>query len=622
MKPANYFLDDDYGVDFLNGSKKLSELFTAAQVQTDRKELWGWAKFKGWSDDEIMSLRNMEAAWHDAFWRGQNGSRDNGYAAATPMPAANITVPAGKFLVSTCLPVGPGIYTGQGSRFSDDGQQGHTFGSTELVMDHAGWKLSRFPEKFLMRTSNWGASDDLGAWMHHTVIRHFNFNGARRQTNLVQGQPTTALVAGWEFSEASDIYACFFHHSEGDGLLLKGATPTHISKCSAFNNNGHGAACVGSGNFEFDGFSGDENGLSLIGGKPGYGLPGNGTITIIAFKYETGTSPKAFRPFKGQAAFSFEGWWTVNIHGGTFASTAIYPYAFIHTKGPVNTPSITWDGVQFFGNAPKCILYDEATDTEYTFGGNAYATYHDNGRWTPAYGLKCDWPITIATAKRTPKGLLQHVGPDGATSWATAGIYSPYGAATPIPPPTCTWVLGTPVIGPCQPNGTQEVRTPYVPSIAGCTPSGTKPADQVTSQPCTPPTTGTVIAKLPADPQTGWSNTQAGYKLTVDWKGTRKLDFAGLNPRSLASKSIVRNAAGDRVVIGPDGKLYVNIAGVERTAKNAAGADIVLTVNVAQNVTIDLWAPVDFTRVGDSNFTSSTNNNAFVGSWTKLTVSK
>lgn len=609
---GDYHLDEDYGVNFLNGSLRLSDFYTTADVQTKLKDLWGWAKYKGWSDAEIMSMRFFEAAWHDAFWRGQNGL----YNAATPMPATDITGPAGKFLVTTNLPAATGIYSGKGSRFSDDSQWQHTFGSTELVMDHVGWKTNRFPEKFLIRSTSWGSTDAQGAWVHNLVIQHFNFNGARRQKNLVQGQPLTALVAIQDIGEACEIRDCYFEGSEGDGLLLVGATPGHYYNNSFFKCNGYGAVCEGSGTHVFFGPSGDENGLATIAGIPSrrsYFPTNGGSITVVGFKGETGTSPndQSFRPFDGQAMYYFEGWWVVDIDGGKYSATAIYPYAFIHVKGPVNTPSITWNGVQFFGNSPRCILYDEATDTEYLFDGNAYATYMDNGRWTPKYGLKCDWPITIATAKRTTKGLLQHVGVDGATSWATAGIYNPYGAATPVPPPTCTWVLGPETCPTCTTGQAQVTcRTPYVSSSSGCTPATAKPQDQTRVQQCaTPPPSGGPIETV-----SNWSNASATYSVSKPaWVATRTWTFTDLRPNALNYQMIANNGSKGIVVL-PTGAMVLNTSGGDEVLLPAG----TLKVGTAWSGTVTLPRAVDLTRFG----ALPGAGNAFLGTFKTMVVSK
>lgn len=432
---AQYDLELDLGINASNGSKKLSEVFTGATGVADAKaklpSLFGWAKYKGWTDAEIMSLYYGEAGWHHCFWAGENGN----YNSPAPAHAINITVGAGRYLCTSTLLHASGIYSGAGSRFSDMNGT-HSYGSTEWVIDHANWKTKYYKDRIIIKSANWGSDGD-GAWVHHYIIQHMHFNGARRTKWWVNDGTIQALVATWDAAEASVVSRCYFRDADGDGLLFARGTPARSEYCSFFTCNRYGAACMGSGNFGFLSPSGDEDGIALVGGGPGFGRPGNAQITITAFKFETSTSAP-FQPWKGRPLIHFEGWLTATVNGGTWASGWVFPYAFIVVKPTVNKSSVSWNGVQWFGNAPKLLLYNEVTAEEFPFPGNAYDNAVEQGHWHQDKGMKTDWTTITPTVRAMKGGTLQHVGQDGATDWASAGIYDPTGGVKPPPttPPT------------------------------------------------------------------------------------------------------------------------------------------------------------------------------------------
>jgi len=483
MNKTEFHLGLDYGVNFMNGSMALSELYSLSQAQSKFKDLFGWAKLKGWLDSEIMSLGNFEASWHDAFWNGENGN----YSSPNPGHAINIKAPAGSFRITTCLPTAQGIYEGMGSRFSDRNGS-HSYGSTGLYIDHDNWKSKFYKDKILIRSINWGIDGGFGAWSHHVKVKNFYFDGRRRTSWIPKDDIEQAGVGIWDSGEVSKIEDCYFEGFEKDGALLVRGTPAKIFNCSFFNTNRYGVASIGGGNVSLYGISGDENGLSLVGGGPGYGRPGSSCISIFGFKHETGTSGE-FRPWKGSALVDFEGWLTLTVSGGTFASTWIKPYCFIRIKPTVNRSSVTVSGVQFFadasgGNVPLILLYDELTNMEYRFVDTSWNTPITGFEWVQGLGIKNNF-ATIPTSQRTnTPGRLQHVGPDGATSFATAGLYNPYGDPVPPPPTTCSWVTGNWSDWSTCVNGSQTRTRTVTSSVSGCVPTSAKPSE-TESRSCT-----------------------------------------------------------------------------------------------------------------------------------------
>ena len=150
---------------------------------------------------------------------------------------------------------------------------------------------------------------------------------------------------------------------------------------------------------------------------------------MFGAKQETSTS-EPFRPWKGSNFLYAEGWITATIHGVSYASGWVNPYDFItwvRDPNVGNHSSITVTGTHFFGNAPKVLFYDQDKNWEYAFEGNAWQNAMQAWTWHEVQGLRTDWKTIQPVTRTGPKGRLQHVGQDGAASWATAQIYDPTG---------------------------------------------------------------------------------------------------------------------------------------------------------------------------------------------------
>jgi hypothetical protein len=331
----------------------LSETGTIAAQSAKYVHTFGWARQRGWTDAEIMSLSHAEAAWHNAFWSGENGN----YASPAPGHAINIEVPAGKFPVTFPLPFAQGIYKGQGSRFHDNSGT-HSYGSTMWYVNHTGWKASKSVDRIILRSANWGVDGGYGAWVHHYRIEGMMFDGNRRTKWMPTAPGESAGIGAWDSGEASTIANCYFDNFEKDGILLVRGTPVNIFACSMFNTSRFGLAIVGGGSVTVTSISGDESGIGLIGSIPGYGRPSNTRLAVFGAKQETSTSGE-FRPWKGSNFMYAEGWITATIHGVSYASGWTNPYDFItwvRDPNVGNHSSITVTGTHFFGNAPKVLF--------------------------------------------------------------------------------------------------------------------------------------------------------------------------------------------------------------------------------------------------------------------------
>ncbi len=573
MENTHIHLERDFGINFQNGSKTLAEVLPSiTDAQNKFKDLFGWARAKGWSDSEIMGLYYGEAGWHNALWLGENGN----YNSPAPGHAWNIGVGAGRYKNKSCMPVAQGEYYGAGSR-PHDGNNVHSYGGTTFEIDHANWMWSRYPEQFNIRSVNWGIDSGDSGWTHHTKINRFAFEGAKRTPYYTEDGKMQGAIGIWDTGEVSIIEKCFFQNHEKDGIVFARGTPATVKVCSFFGQNRFGVGIHGGGNISMDRCSGDEHGLAMVGGRPGYGRPCASQLTMIATKQETGTSPQ-FQPFKGSALIDFEGWLDATIHGVTYAATWVVPYTLIRILPNVNRSSITATGLQYFSNAPKCLVYDEGENKEYVFAGNAFFNDHDNFHWKQGQGIKSQFNVPASNQRTGVKGRLTHLGQGGAESWETSPIWTGTGTGGVVNPPTeATWVVGPWSEWSECVNGRQSRTRTVTSSIPGQIPAGTKPTG-IEAQDCTvtPPPTGAVIASFNFSAvNTETITAQVGTEMKQIDGAKRVSNMAGgkiTNTRGAASYPVVWDGATSITLkFKPSVMNYQLLCGLTDTDGNGRG---------------------------------------------------
>jgi hypothetical protein len=557
----------DAGVTHLNGNNTLQQQFgSTSAVQTNLKDLWGWAKAKAWTDAEIMSLSFFEGVWHDRFWKGENGN----YNSPNPGHAICIEAPHGRFRVTTCLPFAQGVYSGQGSRFHDSNGT-HSYGSTHLYIDHANWKEKYFKDRIILRSANWGVDGGYGAWVHHYIIEKFYFSGMRRTPWMPEGTTESAGIAAWDSGEASTIRNCYFADFERDGILLVRGTPVSIFSCSMFTTSRFGVAIVGSGSVSCYNISGDESGVALVGSIGGYGRPGSTRLAVFGAKQETSTSTE-FRPWKGSSFLFAEGWINASIHGVSYASSWTTPYDFIsHRRDPSvgNFSQIEVTGTHFFGNAPRCLFYDQSNGREYLFQGNAWQNEMQSFVWHEQRGLKTPWSTIAPTTRTGTQGRKQHLGQDGAQDWAGSPIFSPTGshlgtvpqpppptpppAPEPPPPPTPEPPPPTPPPAPEPPPPTPEPPPPTTTKGRWRFNSGSANPIAATVGPNMIRQAGsaTVANGL-------LTNTNGNSRWTLSLDGVRQVKFTDLRLTALNYQYLFTGANNRGLIVIPDGRLLDN----------------------------------------------------------------
>lgn len=444
-------LEAQYGVTWQHDHTLAQHGYTYAQAQQKFPDFVTWLEQQGWSQSEVLGLYEFCCAWNDAFWRG------NGYFTEVPVfsdvtrSRLKIIAPHGAFHLNYPCLFNQGIYEGQGAG-NYSGTQGQSTGGTGLYLDNTNWMVGRSPERFCLKTITWGLPS---GYAECFTVRNFRFEGGR--TSMVNDPSFIAAGMGiWDSGEASGVEYCYAFGFNSYGFMNVRGTPSRFDQCSAFSNGIFGFGLIGNdlSTVTIIGPSGDDNG-ALIGVRGGYERPGGATVTVVGAKSESGkrTPYRKQKLFDGQGA----GNWTIT---GAWAHAVDAPECVIAADFQTHNGQIDVRGLKFEGYTTALRLTAKGSTTTYSAATNSPLSF-----------------VAIET------GLL--------TSTRTM---TPSGGTTP-PPTTCTWVAGTKTCGACV-NSTQTCTTPFVSSVAGCTPTASKPADVVTTQACTvtPPTTALYTA--------------------------------------------------------------------------------------------------------------------------------
>ena len=213
------------------------------------------------------------------------------------------------------------------------------------------------------------------------------------------------------------------------------------------------------------------------------------------------------------------------------------------------------------------------------------------------------FPLYVEVSKL---GRLQHIGPDGASSWETAKIYDITGGPGITPPPTCMFTYTD--WSTCA-NG---IRTRAVVSTSPAMCVGTP----ILQDTCTVTAPNVVVASLGST-----TNSRSSFTQVVDWKGSIEYTFKGLTLTSNLNYKLIAGIKdsdnfGRGIMFKPDGSVIDNrlIAGDKILApKNS----IKLNTKI-DSITFTLSHPLDATFFGAAPGTGS----AFLGSFDSLGVKR
>lgn len=461
-KSGTVELEKVYHVD-LTKDKTLRALgYTEAMLPDTFPAFTEYWRMHGWPRAEMLDLYLFECAWNDVIY-GTDGYYGKGFFIRSNFISesrAGIDAPCGMYRVHYGCLTARGIYTGKGASVSSDAT-GTMLGGTAIMIDHAGWS-PRQPNRVCLLATNWGRDyNEPGvagqAYQEGVQIEHFRLMGNKSQAGTFAGF-TTGLTLN-EPGEQSGIRYLMAEDFKGAGYTVFNGTPFVVETCSAFENDGPGLDLWGSNglcNVRVETESGD-NTIGQVRIRPrGAGDVGGGTISIDNLKCEARN--------KLQIPILIEG-----------------------VMGDLN---LIVDGLTADFKGVTC---------PYLIGGNWTGTQFEiNVR---GLDLRSNTLALAKSATMTLTGGKQYSG--NSFVWNDEGLAFKSRSNMQLNPstPTCSWIPGAETCGTCT-NNTQTCTTPYVTSVAGCTPSGSKPADVVRTQACgtTPPPTGAIS-------RAGWTAT-------------------------------------------------------------------------------------------------------------------
>lgn len=468
-KSGTVELEKVYHVD-LTKDKTLRALgYTEAMLPDTFPAFTEFWRMHGWPRSEMLDLYPIECAANDVIY-GTDSYYGKGFWIRSnyiSQSRAHIVFPCGKYHVRFGILTAIGRYTGSHAQLSSDAT-GTLLGGTGIELDHFGWS-PRQPNRVCMNATNWGTdygTPNVGglAYAEGVVIEQFRFMGDR--ANCPAGVFTTGCTLN-EPGEQSKLAECMSEDFKGAGYTIFNGTPGHIVLCSAFNNDGPGFDHLGNNgqcNVTWTTISGDNNKGGLIRIRPRDAQSvGGGTHNMSGIKNETRGTESNGVP---QVPVSVEGAignLNLTIDGLTADyKDAVCPYLI----------GGNWTGNNFEVSARGIDIRDR-TEALFYHGGRAWKLTGGKGNSGNSFTINDE---RLAFASRSNMVL-------------TVGTT------------TCSWIPGSETCAPCSGNS-QTCTTPYVTSVSGCTPSGSKPADVVRTQPCgtTPPPTGAIS-------RAGWTAT-------------------------------------------------------------------------------------------------------------------
>ena len=462
-KSGTVELEKVYHVD-LTKDKTLRALgYTEAMLPDTFPAFTEFWRMHGWPRSEMLDLYPIECAANDVIY-GTDGYYGKGFYIRgnyVSQSRAHIVFPCGKYHVRFGVFNALGMYSGGQAQVSSDAT-GTLLGGTALEVDHFGWS-PRSPYRVPMQSTVWGKDySEVGgiAYQEGVVIENFRFMGDK--ANCPAGVFSTGVTLN-EPGEQSALRFCMSENFAGAGYTIFNGTPFVIETCSAFNNVGPGFDMLGSNglcNVRFETPSGDNN-LALIRIRPKDAQSvGGGTFGVHNLKSET----------------------RANESGGK-------PQIPILIEGNMGDLNLCVDGL-----TPDYI----GVTCPYLIGGNWTGTQFEiNVR---GLDLRSNTLALAKSATQTLTGGKAYSG--NSFVWNDEGLAFKSRSNMQLNPstPTCTWIPGAETCGTCT-NNTQTCTTPYVTSVSGCTPSGSKPSDVVRTQACgTPPPTGAIS-------RAGWTAT-------------------------------------------------------------------------------------------------------------------
>lgn len=625
---ATYYLDKDFGLAWNSAARDIGSKMPISQAKATYYAFYArWiaegqadpANFPNQTDDQFLKLSEHVCDWNEAIWRGHAAGHVGSDGKLIPCQSrSNIHDPAGQYWNDYPCLMAFGNYYGHGtSRFYYGGTIPQ--GGTEIRLDYGGW-LGKGNERIVFRGATWGR-EDLSSYQEAFTMQGFRVVGdGGDNPGTYNAAINCSGLAIWDAGSVSHLRDLFIENFGTAAIYSVRGTPLTCDNLTIFRNGFAGVLLEGGGSWNFDGTMEFDENPSMFYSRAGHGRPGWGSLCVDHVKSETGPAPG--RPVGvGQAVLVSED--GIDAHFGKidYAAVGIIPHTMFYVNAKVNASFVKADMIHLFGPCYG-LMQDAANGKLWKFtapGGlnqNGYwATPTKDFAWTNIGGgqLKCSFDapaqVTVAKNRLAPLPIDPMTGaPVGSWNDAAGTPAYPYGGGSTPAPPTCTWVLGTETCGTCT-NNVQTCTTPYVSSVSGCTPSGTKPADQTRTQTCgtTPPPSGALYTA------SGLSNTDAGARTPINVPGVKRAVFTNINwskggPTNYPYLLGIGTGTQALKAMPNDGSLWIETGTPSITASGK------LVGGVATTITVVFSSPVTITSI----YNRSGSYDAFKGTIGKL----
>ena len=555
MPRKTYYLENDFGLDETKSNRMIGQDMTLAQATSLFPRMYQRMTSKGpmflgrpLTDEEFLRLMWFDPCWGEALLQGQGGGQpiETGYLSSNN----HVVVPEGTFMHAIPVEFSSGEYEFQGPGYTDVGNDSV---NTKLAVYHEGW-LGAPDKRHTLVSGTWGVTGSSLGYIEGTRFHNLRIDG-RQDIAIALGQKFESYgILSWKTGEMSDGARIWAENYRTSGIGLYQPTPCNLGNLSAFQ-------CVESG-VRFLGAWGGTTNIALLSSDACGAMfdmvalngEAGGCLNIGAIKNETMVA-SAGRSWRGQCVGVLRGQFCVNIGviSGAVGGGRLPSLFVVDDRLTNGTPQGSYLEFRVKGFNYQNVIHDVrrghtyASPGDYQSGRYEYYTsdgalYHRNARLTPTTGQ-----ATVRVNHRVGGSGQIDMGPNatpyrhiiaGPPAFATTTYLDD--AATPPPPPpppTCTWVLGE--TGPWSAcvNGEETRTTPYVSSLAGCTPTTPKPADVVEKRACT---------VTPPPPSGGTGINPAGVALIVNTQeaGSEALATAYSNARSIPATNILRLSLG------------------------------------------------------------------------------
>jgi hypothetical protein len=318
---GNYDLEADYGLNAVNGTLKLAELYLQGVAATKFPKLFQWFTGAGWSTADIMQIRHFPACQWDAVL---NGHTAGNWGTGRIGSRNGVTWPAGVYHHNIGSVYDSGHYVGKGTASSYGGSAG-----TVLVLDKEGWLD---PDPFAMNVlqSSVGEVWNGQAYIEGGLIDEVRLEGldnAKWYDSSYESNGIFLRGAG-EVMRLGRVKTNGFN---GHGLKITGGTPLDVDHISSFSNS-LGAVGIIGGSLSTNGFgtiSCDDN-PCIFRVRDGYGVRSGGTVNVGRIgKFESG----ARTPHVGQILVEADGFTGPNANEGSLLNLTVDNYQYAMQQG-------------------------------------------------------------------------------------------------------------------------------------------------------------------------------------------------------------------------------------------------------------------------------------------------